>query len=231
MKTCPNCGKNVDNDAVRCSCGADLSGAQSQHSTTKPVSERSYAKIGRYKMTIWDIAFLFICNISFVLIIVDLVLGGISWAHFIVLGLFTVYFFAFACSSKNVRKLLSRYRNAVLLINFISGLFGLIMKDKMLWANNYFIPCNLILAGFVFLLLLFHKDISAKNVFYSTMLLLTQSLTQLILYACGVIGQDKIPEILIILAFGLNLMTLTNIAFLYFTKFKNHVAEKFHWWE
>ena len=241
MKKCPNCGKVVDNDAVRCSCGANVSDAPQTNEDVTVTTAPSSTKRGKYQMTMWDVLLLIICNISVTVIIVNVILGPAYWCHYVVLGLFGTYFLAFAIASRSIKKFLSRYRNAVLLLNFIAGMFGLFLPgNEMKWANNYFIPCNLILAGFVFLLLLFHKDISARTVIFSTVFLLLQSTTQLILFGFKQIGYQsvdgvlqlmKVPQILIILAFTLNLMTLINIIFLYVTKFKNSVVEKFRWWE
>lgn len=231
MKFCPNCGKALSLDAVRCSCGTYVSEnpqSAQKTSTSSAETKKSGVRMGKYQLTIWDIAFIFICNISFTVIIVDAITGNSVWSPYVVLTLLTVYFLAFACAAGSMRKLFSRYRNAVLFLNLVSGIFGLIVKD-MRWANDYFIPCNTILAGTAFLLMLFHKDISARHVFLATILLLLESTAQFVLYLFGVIGQTDISKIFVILAFCLNLMTLGNIAFLYFTKLRYH-AENSRWW-
>ncbi len=231
MKFCPNCGKALNLDAVRCSCGTYVGeNAQTAQktSTSSAGNKKSAVRVGKYRLTVWDIAFILICNICFTAVIVDVVTGKSVWSPYLVLGLLTVYFLTFACCAGSMRKLFSRYRNAVLLLNLVCGIFGLCVKD-MRWMNNYFIPCNTILAGTVFLLMLFHKDISARHVFLATILLLLESTVQFILYLCAVIGQTDISKIFVILAFCLNLMTLGNIAFLYFTKLRYH-AENSRWW-
>lgn len=232
MKICPKCGRVADEDAVRCFCGTDLSSIRKEEARTSSAHTGVNMKItvGHYTLTIWDIVFILLCNLSFVLIIVDLLTGaGTPWSPYIVLGLYTVYFLAFACTAGSVKRFYSRYRNAVLLLNLIGGIFGLILKD-MRWVNNYFIPCNGILAATAFLLMLFHKDISAKHVFWSTLLLLMENGIQFILFLCKVIGQTQVSKILIILALCLNLMILVNLAFLYFTRFRTHV-ERNRWWK
>lgn len=231
MKICPKCGRVADEDAVRCFCGTDLGSIRKEETKTSASGSGINMKItvGHYTLTLWDIAFILLCNLSFVLIVVDLLTGKGAWCPYIILTLYTVYFLAFACTAGSVKRFHTRYRNAVLLLNLLGGIFGLISHD-MRWINNYFIPCNSMLAAVAFLLMLFHKDISAKHVFWSTLLLLVENGIQFILFLCGVVGQTQVSKIFIVLALCLNLMIFVNLAFLYVTKFRTHV-ERNRWWK
>lgn len=232
MKICPKCGRVADEDAVRCFCGTDLGSIKREETKTSSAGSGVNMKItvGHYTLSVWEIVFILLCNLAFVLIVVDLLTGPGAWCPYIVLGMYTVYFLAFACTAGNIKRFHARYRNAVILLNLIGGIFGLVLKNDMLWVNNYFIPCNSIIAATAFLLMLFHKDIYAKHVFWSSLLLLVETGIQFILFLFDVIGQTQVSKILIILALCLNLMILVNLAFLYFTKFRTHV-ERNRWWK
>ena len=81
------------------------------------------------------------------------------------------------------------------------------------------------------LCLLIHPDISVRNVLFSMLFLFTQSTTQFILMLCGVNATERIPAILVSVAFGVNLISLIDIVFLYLLKFRDRISETFRLWE
>ena len=229
MKICPKCGRVAEDDAVRCFCGTDLGSIRKEKAKTSASGVNKRINVGYYSLTVWDIAFILLCNLSFVLIVVDLLTGKGAWCPYIILGLYCVYFLSFAFTADSVKQFHGRYRNAVLVLNLLAGIFGLAVNN-MRWMNNYFIPCNSILAAVAFLLLLFHKDISAKHIFWSTLFLLLENGIQFFLFLGGYVGQTQVSKIFIILSLCLNLMLFVNMAFLYFTKFRSQV-ERNRWWK
>lgn len=229
MKICPKCGRLAEDDAVRCFCGTDLGSIRKEKAKTSASGVNKRINVGHYSLTVWDIAFILLCNLSFVLIVVDLLTGKGAWCPYIILGLYCVYFLSFAFTADSVKQFHGRYRNAVLVLNLLAGIFGLAVNN-MRWMNNYFIPCNSILAAVAFLLLLFHKDISAKHIFWSTLFLLLENGIQFFLFLGGYVGQTQVSKIFIILSLCLNLMLFVNMAFLYFTKFRSQV-ERNRWWK
>ena len=103
--------------------------------------------------------------------------------------------------------------------------------DKEKLANNYFIPCNLIIAGIIFMLLLCSKEISSKTVFISMLLLTWQSFVQFFLLMFRITDTPTISIILISLAFLLNLNGSISTFVLFAKKFRRKKSEKFCWWE
>lgn len=223
MIKCNNCGVlNSENGEYCCNCGTKL---------PKPVM----VKLGGFKFSIFDIIFIIICNISFVLVVINLIVGGECWCHYPVIGLYFIYFIAFSCAARTTKRFLTRYRNTVMMMNFICGVFALICNalhtGNTFWVYDYFIPCNIIAACLVMVLLLIRKDIYMRNVLISVFMLSFQSLVQFIFMLCKLTAQGNVSQILSSVAFGLNVITLVNLIFLYIIKYKNNVVEKFRIWE
>lgn len=237
MKKCPKCGLPVGTYFAVCpKCGASIpTDEESAQEAFPSHTKKIVFKLGNIRFGVWDLLFLLLCNLSFALILINVLVGNESWCQYPVLGLFTVYFFAFACAAGTLKRFLTRYRNAILMLNFVAGIFELILRaidqTALQWVFDYFIPCNLILGCIVMLLLLLHPTISVRNVLFSIALLFIQSTTQLILMLVGVTAAERVPTILVSIAFGVNLISLINLAFLYLIKFRNQVTETFRFWE
>lgn len=235
MKKCPDCGLPVGDYFKTCpKCGATVGdGADAVEGGTRAKSAAS--KTGNMRLGVWDLLFLLLCNISFVLIMVNVFTGASCWCHYPVLGLFALCFFAFACAAKTAKRFLTRFRNAVFILNFVAGAFGLVLRaadgDSASWAFDYFIPCSLMLGCIVMLLLTLHPGIPVRNVLFSLALLFLQSTVQFIFMLVGLSAAERISKILIAVAFGVNLLSLIDLAFLYFIKFRNKVTETFRLWE
>lgn len=223
MNRCPNCGHIISDDYEYCTeCGAKI-------------PKRETVKVGNLRFTFWDIAFIFICNLSFVLIIVNVIIGGQCWCLYPVLGMFTAYFIAFSCAARSAKKFLTRYRNTVIFLNFIAGAFALICNSlnagNTEWIFSYFIPINIIVACTVMLFMLLNRNVYMRNVLLSILMLFVQSLTQFILMLAHVTANGHVPQILVSIAFGMNVISVVNLVFLYLIRYKNHVVDKFRLWE
>ena len=247
MKNCPNCGKLLEDDAVRCACGthqfedaysvasvAELTEVSRPGENKETRDEKEIKRIEReerYQLTPWNVIFVFICNLSATLVVIDVLTKGIPWSYFVVPALIFGYFVVFALSSRSAKKFFSRYRNGVLILNTVCGILCFILQDKEKLANNYFIPCNLIIAGIIFMLLLCSKEISSKTVFISMLLLTWQSFVQFFLLMFRITDTPTISIILISLAFLLNLNGSISTFVLFAKKFRRKKSEKFCWWE
>lgn len=263
-KTCPTCGAKTDMTEEEVYGGSFNAndGGQTQtayeenpyraenglHAQPQKKEEKKEGKppfeirFGIFRITLWDLALLLVCNLSFLAIILNAVIGGYAWCPFVVLSLFLAYYIVQISTAKEVKKFLKRYRTAVFFLNLFSGIFSIVLRalkqPQMNWATDYFIPINLILAGVVFLLLLINKNMPMRRVVFSTSLLIPQSLILLILMIiCNLvpggwlgIGVSKAPRVFIILAFATNVLSLANLLVLYIFKVKNKAVEKIRWW-
>lgn len=240
IKKCPHCGIPVANYSVCPMCGKrvednDAQSAEGKTVNSKNLIDKCILRVGNIKFGIWDLLFILICNLSFILVLINVLIGGKGWCQYPVFGLFSGYFIAFACGAGNIRRFLTRYRNAVVFLNFVAGIFDIVYRfidsTAMGWAFDYFIPVNLISACIVILFLLLHPNISVRSVLFSLIILLVQSIIQLILRLCGVTAHEHIPCILVTIAFGVNLLSVINLVFIYFIKYRNCVEETFRFWE
>lgn len=260
-KTCPTCGAKTDMTEEEVYGGSfnasEENGTreentyqtqnglntQPRYSAQKKKEKAPFEiKFGIFRITFWDLALLLVCNLSFLSIIINAVIGGFCWCPFVTLALFLGYYIASISASKDVKKFIKRYRTAVFFLNLISGIFSIAVRalkqPQMDWATDYFIPLNLIVTSILFLLLLFNKNMPMRSVVFSTSLLVPQSFTLLVfMIICQLvpsgwlgIGLDKVPQVLIILAFAINVLILVNILVLYIFKVKNKAVEKIRWW-
>lgn len=223
MKRCPNCKQVMSEDCDFCpECGTKM-------------PKHTSVTLGNMRFTFWDIAFILVCNFSFVLIIVNVIVGGECWCHYPVLGMFAAYFLAFSCAAHTAKRFLTRFRNTIISLNFISGVFALICNSlgtgNTFWVFDYYIPISIIVACTTMLFLLLSREIYMRHVLLSILMLFVQSLTQFILMLCHVTANAYAPQILVSVAFGINVISLVNLVFLYMIKYKNHVVEKFRLWE
>lgn len=241
MKKCPNCGLPVAGMQVCPVCGTRIPYGNEQKSgdtqffSGAKQKAKSAMPNEKIRLGAWDVAFIILCNVSLVCSLINLIMGGICWCHYPVCLSFSAYFIAFACASGSLKKFLTRYRNAVLVLNIIYGLFNLVCnaagQGNLSWAFDYFIPVNLLVANTVILCLIPCQSVPGRNITITAVMLLSQSVLQFVLMAIGLTAIDKLPRILVSCAFGVNLITSINLIFLYFVKYRNVVVEKFRLWE
>lgn len=242
LRRCRNCGLPIGGLSVCPSCGAkadDESKSDKRANAFDGNAEINFVakkfRIGALSLSAWDIAFIILCNVSLVAVLVNAVTGGNAWCAYPVIGAFTVYFFSFACSSKTAGRFLTRYRNAVLFMNFACGVFGLVFSASnsvdMSWTFDYFIPVDIFVACNVILCLIPTKKVPMRNILISSALFMIQSVVQLILMLSGVTATGQVARILVYSAFGVNALTTINLAFFYFIKYRNAIVEKFKFWE
>lgn len=242
LRRCRNCGLPIGGLNVCPACGAkaenesdfdNRSGSFKDDAEIKDVAKRF--KVGAIVLSAWDIAFIVLCNVSLVAILINAVTGGQAWCAYPVIGAFTVYFFAFACASKTAGRFLTRYRNAVLFMNLACGIFGIIFSANgsvdLSWTFDYFIPINIFVACNVMLCWIPTKKIPMRNILISSAMIMSQSIVQLILMLAGVTATGQIARILVYSAFGVNALTTINLTFFYFIKYRNAIVEKFKFWE
>lgn len=242
IKKCPSCGLPVAGLSVCPMCGRRLD--QDESRRPEPNGAEQFFSDGEsvrkaVRPTGWDMAFIIICNLSFVAILVNAIVGGPGWCHYPVFGLFTVYFILFSCFSGSFRRFLTRYRNSVLFLNLLAGIFQIVCKaaypgqEEFNWAFDYFIPINILVACIVELSVMPFQKTLMRNIIFSVFMFLGQSIIQfcLMLFGVTVTPDSYVPKILVISAFGVNLITALNLVFLYFIKYRDMAIEKFRFWE
>ena len=256
-KNCPVCGSPVSGYARCPVCGSNTNMTEEEvyggsfSADSIPTERSTYARprfgkkegkkaptlnLGLFRLTLWDLAFILICNASLVSIIVNAITKGYCWSYWVTFGSFVAFFIAFASASGSAKKFLSRYRNGIFEINLICSAFRLVLNfvgnPVAEWLTNYFVPCNIIVSCVVFTVLLAFQ-VSPRKIIGAIASLLPQSLLQFILMF---VGQHYIKfqftggtasEILVIVAFGLVVLTLINVTILYFAKLKNKFMEIF----
>lgn len=245
MKKCPNCGLPVGSLEVCPMCGTNLRSENDKGSENRFYESGSdnnqtrtgvrYCAFSKIRLSVWDICFIAVCNVSVVLMLINAILGGDCWCGIPVFALFGSFFFAFAAAAGSLKKFLTRYRNAVLILNLIAGIlfavYRICGKADFDWTLNYFIPINLLLSCMIMLSLLFCKNIQVKTVMLSSFLVLFQSISQFLLMLFGISAANEISRILAACAFGVNFLTTINLAFLYFIKYRNVITDQFRFWE
>ena len=259
VKICPTCGAKTDMTEEEVYGGSFHANEQTQDESSKQENSLNHQpqgfekkkeqkapfefQFGIFRLTLWDLALLLVWNLSILSVVINAVIGGFAWCPFVTLALFLGYYIAVLISVKDAKKFIKKYRTTVFMLNFLSGIFSIVLRaigqKQMDWATDYFIPINLILTSLFFLLLLINKNMPMRSVVFSTCLLLPQSFTLLILATICYftpngwlgIGLEKAPQVLIILAFAINLLTIVNILVLYFFKVKNKALEKIRWWK
>ncbi len=242
LKRCRNCGLPIGGLGVCPSCGAKADEDSESDKSANAFGNKAEIsfiarkfKIGELSLSAWDIAFIILCNVSLVAILINAVIGGKTWCAYPVIGAFTVYFFSYACSSKTAGRFLTRYRNAVMFMNFVCGILGLMFSAsesiEMGWTFDYFIPVNIFVSCNVILCLILTKKVPMRNILISSALIMIQSIAQLILMLFGVTATGQVAQILVYSAFGVNALTTINLTFFYFIKYRNAIVEKFKFWE
>ena len=238
IKKCNECGLPVADLYTVCPrCGARIDGevpaADGRAADACRPARRFFS--GDLRIGAWEMLFVVACNLAVVLITVNAVLGGPAWCHYPVCAAFFGYFIVFVCASGNVKRFLTRYRNAVLITNFIAAMFSIVYKAAgiglMDWAFDYFIPANIIAGCICLLLLPLNRKINVRGVVLSLSMLFVQSAAALALMLCGVTAAGRVPSALTAVAFGINGISLIDLIFIYFVKFRNRVADTFRLWE
>ncbi len=245
IKKCPNCGLPVGGLNVCPACGTRLDEgvdesenqffyASGNQDKTKKIIEEHKNTLSKIRLSVWDICFIAICNVAVVLMLINGILGGECWCGIPVFALFGGYFFAFAVAAGSLKRFLTRYRNAVLVLNLIAGILFAVYrfcgKNDFDWVN-YFVPINILSSCIVMLFLLLGKNIQLKNVMISSVFILGQSILQFLLMLVGISALGTVQRILSSCAFGVNFLTVINLSFLYFIKYRNVISEKFRFWE
>ena len=237
IKNCPNCGLPLPPYATVCPvCGTKTNfQVKSEPERINETIKNSFLKKHNVKLGPWDFALILICNIAFVMIILNLILGGICWFYYPVVILFSGYCLSFSAASKNIKRFITRYRNSIIIINLIITVCNLIVsaveKSPDLWAYEFFIPSNLLIANTVMIILLFFSDTSIFKVMFSVFTFSFQSFILFVLLLVGVLGLSQISRILIILAFGINFISFVNLILIYFFKYRNKILDDFKLWE
>lgn len=263
IKKCPVCGLPVAG-YLRCpTCGADTNmtdeqvyggsfAADETASSSTTTATTAYEKpkfepkkkrrvptlnLGIFRLTLWDLGFILMCNASLISIIVNAIVGGYCWSYWVTFGSFAAFFIAFASAAGTAKKFLSRYRNGIFLINLICSAFRLVLNIKgspeAEWLTNYFVPCNVMVSCIVFTVLLAFR-ISPRKIIGAVASLLPQSTIQFVLYLLpnhwewATFTGGIVSEIFVIVAFGLVIFTLINVTILYFAKLKNKIFEFFN---
>lgn len=240
---CPVCGSNVnmtEEEVYGGSFSADSIPVEHLNRERPRFNDKKKKKFtlnfGIFRLTLWDLAFVLICNISLVSIIVNAIVKGYCWSYWVTFGCFAAFFIAFASASGTAKKFLSRYRNGIFVINLICTVFRIVLNiqssPEAAWLMHYFIPCNLIVSCVVFTVLLAF-NVSPRKVIGAVASLLPQSLLQFILFllpdrwAWAQVTGGVVSEIFVIVAFGLVVLTLINVTILYLAKLKNKVVDFF----
>lgn len=240
IRKCPSCGLPVAGLSVCPVCGRRLD--PEPEARPKSDGPEQFFSDGEsvkkaVRPTGWDMAFIIICNLSFVAILVNAIVGGPCWCHYPVFGMFSLFFILFSCFSGSFRRFLTRYRNSVLFLNLLAGIFQIVCnaaypeQGGFNWAFDYFIPINILVACIVELSVMPFKKVLMRNIIFSVFMFLGQSIIQFCLMLFGVTASEYIPRILVISAFGVNLITALNLVFLYFIKYRDMAIEKFRFWE
>lgn len=224
LNVCPACGKEVMEDSENMDCKAEYKG-----------KVKTLLNIGNVRLGVWDVLFLIVCNLSVVLVIVNVAVGGFYWSPYPVLALNLIYFISFALASKSFKKFLTRYRNAVFVLNALAAIFRLaalaFKGQSVLWLYDYFVPVNIIVACITLTGIAAAQNVSMRSVLFSFVILFPQSAVQFILALCGVTAESKLALVLICVAFGLNLVSIINFIIIYLAKYRNRVFETFRLWE
>lgn len=236
IKKCPNCGLPVGNLSVCPACGKEVAeGENPNRDEGYKRKVKTLLNIGNVRLGVWDVLFLIVCNISVVLLIVNVAAGGYYWSPYPVLALNVVYFIAFACASKSFKKFLTRYRNAVFILNALAAVFRLAALafegQTALWLFDYFVPVNLIVACITLTGIAAAESVSMRSVLFSFIILFPQSAVQFILALCKITAGSRLALVLICVAFGLNLVSIINFVIIYIAKYRNRVFEAFRLWE
>lgn len=236
IKNCPNCGLPLPPYITECpACGGKTHFQDSPTETLNNTVKSSFLKKHNIKMGAWDIALIMVCNVAFILTILNVILGGTCWFYYPVVVLFAGYCLSFTAASKNIKRFVTRYRNSVIIINLIiticNFIVSLIYKSVNIWAFEYFIPSNLLIANTVMIVLLFFSDTSIFKVMFSVFTFSFQSFILFVLLLVGILGLSQISRILIILAFGINFISCINLILIYFFKYRNKILDDFKLWE
>lgn len=236
IKNCPNCGLPLPPYVSVCpACGMETHFQDKPGEKLDGALKSAFLKKHNIRLGGWDIALILICNISFIMMILNLILGGVCWFYYPVVVLFSGYCLSFSAASGNIKRFVTRYRNSIIIINLIITICNLMVsvidKSPNIWAYEYFIPSNLLLANTVMLTLLFFSDTSIFKVMFSVFTFSFQSFILFVLLLVGVLGLSQISRILIILAFGINFISCVNLVLLYFFKYRNKILDDFKLWE
>lgn len=236
VKKCSKCGMPVGNLQICPSCGARVQNDYSRVEN-QPIDffEDDIKKDGKLKMNSWDIGIIILSNLSLIAIIINLILGGEFICRYPILGMFFLYFMCFTFTSKSFSKFVTRFRNTIFILNFIVIVFAIIIKLiaplSSFWDINYYAPISLIFANTLLVSLLAVKKVSFISVLYSVLIFLSQSISLLIILLIGITNPSIVSRILIISAFGINVLTVANMFLLKNIKFRHQVQERFNWWE
>lgn len=235
LKKCPKCGIPIVGLDKCPICGYDNNSTTYSYTHQETTVNVNNGSNKRFNLTIWETSLLICANVSVISIIVNLILGGIFWSLYTTLAIFSIYFLMFTCWANNIKKFLTRFRNSIFLLNailFIIFAISKIIKDDTVYVLiNYYVPINLIVANTVAILLLTNAKISVASVMHALFMMLVQSITLFIIYLTGFSNPSTLSKILIIVALGVNLITVINIAFIRVSRIRNNVNEVFKWWE
>ncbi len=236
VRKCSKCGMPIGNLRVCPSCGEKVQDEYcSIENQSRDFVEKTMKKEAKLRMNGWDIGIIVLANLSLIAVIINLILGGEFICRYPILGMFFIYFMCFTCASKSFSKFVTRFRNTIFILNCIVIVFAIIIKLiaplSSFWDINFYAPISLIFANTLLVCFLAVKKVSFTSVLYSVLIFLSQSISLLIILLIGITNPSVASRILIISAFGVNVLTVVNMFLLKNIKFKHQINERFNWWE
>ena len=231
IRKCPRCGLPIGNLETCPMCGAQEGERKPEKEQVRVGAERPF----HVSLGVWEILFLVLCNLNMILLVLNVAIGGNYWSVYCVMGTTAAYFLAFACASGSAKRFLTRFRNAVFVLDLAAALLmlGSLAFDgaDCRWLYDYFVPCDLIAACLVFLCMTAHKSVSLRSVLLSLVTLFPHALVGLVLALCGVTAHGRVALVLACVAFGCDLVSILDLVVIYLVKYRNAVVETFRLWE
>lgn len=192
--------------------------------------EPKTVRIGNIEVRLFDLIFIILCNLSFILIIINAIIRDTFWCHYPILAFFYVYTIAFAASAGYAKGFLARFRNGMFALNFLVSaagtLYNLFNEVDNFFIFNWFLPISFIVTCIVMIVTTFFKTVKLSQLMLSLIIIFPQVLTLFIITLVGVTQADSTATILVSIAFALYIVVFIDCAFIYLLRFRNNFTRK-----
>ena len=191
--------------------------------------EPKMVRIGNIDVKVFDLIFIILCNLSFILIVLNAFIRDVFWCHYPILAMFYIYTIAFAASAGYAKGFLSRFRNGMFILNFLvsaSGmLYNLFTEPDNFIIFHWFLPISFIVTCITMIVTAFFKTVKLSQLMISLVIVFPQVLTLFIITLVGVTAPTTLATILISIAFALYIVVFVDCAFIYILRFKNAITK------
>lgn len=227
VKRCQKCNSIIPEGDVCPCCSTNIHEEENKGGYMKDLPKHS---------SVVNVCFLMAINVSFVLLMINAVLGKTLWAPYPIMGLLGVCTIVNALFSKSVKKFVAKLRNGLLILQFVAWIVGAVLiianlsNAQLDWIFSYLTPVSSVIMILFIMVVTFIGKIDLKSVIGSLLLYLFVTAVPIVyLLFIKLTHVTPMPDltmpsqlaiIVMTSAFGVTFLSLVDIGYIYLTNYK-----------